>query len=220
MESAMTTSADAQAVLEWIKRETKDGGSLRRYVLPSYVRPKAILIADTAVQGVTEQGAAAVERYACTAGQSEWVELPIPLIESAEITGIQTETAYVHIFFVLGLKITGKVRCAAGCSLPDVNIDLRIQLPLRYSQIGLMFVAPFRIKVVLWLETILRGVRRVADLPEEVRTIVQAAIDPLLTIVRNSADLLCGAQLDMQGLQKRLQDEIDRMARPVDRMEA
>lgn len=211
----MTMSSDAQGVLDWIKRETREGGSLRRYVLPSWVKPKAIPIADSAdAEGLSQRAAAAVERYACTAGQSEWIELPIPSIESAEVTGVQTEGIHVNIYFVLGIKITGKVRCAAGCSLPDVDIDVRLRLPLVYSQLALMFVLPTRIKLILWMERILRGIKWLADLPPEVREVVEAAINPLLTVVRNSADLLCSAQLDMQGLTNRLQQEIDRMARP------
>ncbi len=200
-------------LFSWFQKQLEPGGALNAYLWPVWRRKRAIRIPTESARSAQQ----ATEDYACVAGRAEWTELPIPTVSGAEIIGIQQDyfnPIIWNVYFDLTLRIQGKAHCPSDCSVGDVLVDVKAKLPLMYPMSSVTFVLPGRIKAAVWLLKVARVGSKLADLDPEVLALVEKLINPVIELMRNSADLLCSAKLDMKGLQQKIDDKIFYMTAP------
>jgi hypothetical protein len=209
----MPTLNDHTNLLSWFKAELKEGGKLHRYLLPPWVMKAGIDVTDAVLVNGAQRPGGMADKVACILGSAEWLEKPWPQIESAELVGIRPEgehAEFIAVYMTFYVRIKGKIKCSSNCARSEVEIDIKLRIPIRYQMESAMLAIPFRLKMFLWG---FRGARGIAELDPDIVKYVMEAMGPFLLTIQNSADLLCAAQLDMPALQKRLQDEIDERAR-------
>jgi hypothetical protein len=170
-----------------------------RFARDTLHKPRAIPISGGLARG--PQAPIPVQVADCGGATGTWVSGPGFSIVDARITGTVPHEVFIHIYFEVDLRLYGELRCADNCgnTRAQTRVEYFVTLPLRLEVFPARFLLPGYIKLLLLLRDVIRAGARVVDFilnNEELMRDITRLVDPMLALMRNSANLICAGVFD------------------------